>query len=147
MAYLSIMQMNQAQNQWEAEMAYRQAQDAYNYQLQAEEAAEKEKQYAIEYSYQVHDWETYGSLTGMNVSYMKQYDAATLAKKSSSGRSSATSDIDETEIAKKLGLPGAADVTITRKQGTVIPNNFINPSNTLMAMRNKNVFSNGKTLL
>lgn len=88
---LSIMQMNQAQSQWEADMAYKQAQDARSYQAAAEQAAEQARQYAIEYAYQVHDWATYGSLTGMDTSYMQQDDAATLAKKSSGGRSSSYS--------------------------------------------------------
>lgn len=88
---LSIMQMQQAQNQWEAEMAYQKAQDSYNATLQAQQMAAQEKQYAIEYAYQVQDWDTYGNLTGTDTSYMKQLSQAELesqllanAKKNSS---------------------------------------------------------------
>lgn len=88
---LSIMQMQQAQTQWEAEMAYQKAQDSYNATLQAQQMAAQEKQYAIEYAYQVQDWDTYGNLTGTDTSYMKQLSQAELesqllanAKKNSS---------------------------------------------------------------
>lgn len=88
---LSIMQMRQAQTQWEAEMAYQKAQDSYNATLQAQQMAAQEKQYAIEYAYQVQDWDTYGNLTGTDTSYMKQLSQAELesqllanAKKNSS---------------------------------------------------------------
>ena len=91
---LSIMQMQQAQNQWEAEMAYKKAQDSYNATLQAQQMAAQEKQYAIEYAYQVQDWDTYGNLTGTDTSYMKQLSQAELesqllanAKKASGGSS------------------------------------------------------------
>ena len=91
---LSIMQMQQAQTQWEAEMAYQKAQDSYNATLQAQQMAAQEKQYAIEYAYQVQDWDTYGNLTGTDTSYMKQLSQAELesqllanAKKASGGSS------------------------------------------------------------
>ena len=149
-----VQEMAFARTQWQAEQARYNAELEYNRMLSAQAAQAEETEKLIKYAQTVGDWNLYESLTGTDASYMKQMSQAELnslllsnAKKSSSGRSSAASDIDETEIAKKLGLPDAADVTITRKQGTVIPNNFINPSNTLMAMRNKNVFSNGKTLL
>ena len=72
-------------------MAYQKAQDSYNATLQAQQMAAQEKQYAIEYAYQVQDWDTYGNLTGTDTSYMKQLSQAELesqllanAKKNSS---------------------------------------------------------------
>ena len=101
---LSIMQMQQAQTQWEAEMAYQKAQDSYNATLQAQQMAAQEKQYAIEYAYQVQDWDTYGNLTGTDTSYMKQLSQAELesqllanAKKASGGTTKTVTPVTETE--------------------------------------------------
>ena len=153
---LSIMQMQQAQTQWEAEMAYQKAQDSYNATLQAQQMAAQEKQYAIEYAYQVQDWDTYGNLTGTDTSYMKQLSQAELesqllanAKKNSSlsrgtgggtgGGGGSGSGDDDPKDEDDL-KPWNGDGT-----NTVNANQTADPYAVLMAMKKGN-FNNGKVL-
>ncbi len=107
-----VQEMAFARTQWQAEQARYNAELEYNRMLSAQAAQAEETEKLIKYAQTVGDWDLYESLTGTDASYIKQMSQAELnslllsnAKKSSSGRSSATSDIDETEIAKKLGLP------------------------------------------
>lgn len=149
---LSIMQMQQAQNQWEAEMAYQKAQDSYNATLQAQQMAAQEKQYAIEYAYQVQDWDTYGNLTGTDTSYMKQLSQAELesqllanAKKNSSlsggtggGGGSGSGDDDPKDEGDLKSWNGDGTNTVNANQTA-------DPYAVLMAMKKSN-FNNGKVL-
>lgn len=148
---LSIMQMRQAQTQWEAEMAYQKAQDSYNATLQAQQMAAQEKQYAIEYAYQVQDWDTYGNLTGTDTSYMKQLSQAELesqllanAKKNSNlnkntNNNNYNNNNDDPKDEDDL-KPWNGDGT-----NTVNANQTADPYAVLMAMKKGN-FNNGKVL-
>lgn len=148
---LSIMQMQQAQTQWEAEMAYQKAQDSYNATLQAQQMAAQEKQYAIEYAYQVQDWDTYGNLTGTDTSYMKQLSQAELesqllanAKKNSNlnkntNNNNYNNNNDDPKDEDDL-KPWNGDGT-----NTVNANQTADPYAVLMAMKKGN-FNNGKVL-
>ena len=148
---LSIMQMQQAQTQWEAEMAYQKAQDSYNATLQAQQMAAQEKQYAIEYAYQVQDWDTYGNLTGTDTSYMKQLSQAELesqllanAKKNSNLNKNTNNNNSNNN---NNDLKDEDDPKPWNGDGTnaVNANQTADPYAVLMAMKKGN-FNNGKVL-
>lgn len=131
-----VQEMAFAQTQWEYEQARYNAELAYQQQLAAEQAAREDKQNLIAYAQTVGDWNLYGSLTGTDTSYMSALQAAELAdlyntgsssRSRSSGGSSGGStggNSYDTSINNLLGgTPSANGVTVTRKQGTVVPSN------------------------
>lgn len=131
-----VQEMAFAQTQWEYEQARYNAELAYQQQLAAEQAAREDKQNLIAYAQTVGDWNLYGSLTGTDTSYMSALQAAELAdlyntgsssRSRSSGGSSGGStggNSYDTSINNLLGgTPSTNGVTVTRKQGTVVPSN------------------------
>ena len=141
-----VQEMAFAQNQWEYEQARYNAELAYQQSLAAQEAERQDKENLIAYAQTVGDWDLYGSLTGTDTSYMSALQAAELAdlyntgssrRSRSSGGSSSRSRSSggssggstggnsyDTSINNLLGgTPSTNGVTVTRKQGTVVPSN------------------------
>lgn len=131
-----VQEMAFAQTQWEYEQARYNAELAYQQQLAAEQAAREDKQNLIAYAQTVGDWNLYGSLTGTDTSYMSALQAAELADLYNTGSSSRSRSSGgsrggstggnsyDTSINNLLGgTPSSNGVTVTRKQGTVVPSN------------------------
>lgn len=131
-----VQEMAFAQNQWEYEQARYNAELAYQQSLAAQEAERQDKENLIAYAQTVGDWDLYGSLTGTDTSYMSALQAAELAdlyntgsssrSRSSGGssRGSTGGNSYDTSINNLLGgTPSTNGVTVTRKQGTVVPSN------------------------
>lgn len=135
-----VQEMAFAQNQWEYEQARYNAELAYQQSLAAQEAERQDKENLIAYAQTVGDWNLYGSLTGTDTSYMSALQAAELADLYNTGSSSRSRSSGgsrggsrggstggnsyDTSINNLLGgTPSANGVTVTRKQGTVVPSN------------------------